>query len=291
MREYLNYTFTLDAIKKMDPKFKNELKYDFISPFYLANFKDMTYYYNLFRNKKKPEYNLLYRLNNEKQIEAVRFIIKYIQENDYDKELVMFFDAYVATIVLNKFMREYIYKLFPNIKKRGFYRMCNALNALYYEKRNGKKITKFEVPEYTEYGPKTLDLFKKIYSDVYYFSYGINVFEKAVHKYQKYRKLFFKDFFGIKKFILKVWSVVTFLNKHPKKILSGFHPYNSITKLLYHHSYNITYKNEEYSFTFDELYEFALKEAIPVLDMANNVLYYNKDDKKFYQALDEVIML
>jgi len=295
--------FALDIYEKLDRNVQKRIKS-------VENFKtfaqgsDPLNFYNLGNllpgKKIRQNYPKLIHTTNTKNFFIT--LLKYIKDNKLEKNsnVLSFLYGFIAHYTLDSIIHPFvIYKTgdFDNKKKKTYkYNGLHADMEVY--------IDVYMIFQREKVFPKDYKIYKficnlenldnkciKMLDDVFKIVYNIDNFSKtyliSIKQMKNIFKIYRYDKFGIKKLGYKFIDFVLpdkylkkqalSYNEQPKKKIH----YLNLERKEWNHP---TDKNEVYNYSFIELYRIALDKAIYTINIVNEYLYDNKDEK----ILDEV---
>ena len=290
--------FSMQVFDQLDEKIKNKLKNykEYIKVF--ANGPDPLNFYFLdfpiLGTKVRKKYpKLLHSKYTKKKFVS---IIKYIKRYKlYDDSMVIsYLYGITAHYFLDTILHPYIIYYSGNYerKDKSTYRyngkhakMEVSIDLYMIDKYITHDVNKFKLYNYCFNISKFNDNLKKVLDNCYKDVYGIDNFSKIYYKsikdMRRINKLYRYDRYGIKKRIYTIFDKII-----PKSI-------PKISPLSYHQTINLNYLNlnnnvwnhitninEKYNYSFDELYNIALKKCVDALKIINDVLYNDESLEK-----------
>lgn len=280
--------FAKDVYKKLDKNTSSIIKDSKNSFETFAQGHDIFYFCGL--NGKKID--LLFHSSNTQNF----FInlINYIRKNklEYNSEIMAYLYGNICHYALDSILHPYI------IYKAGDYNKKYKNTLKYNGKHNEVEsyIDAFMINDREKIKPNKLDLkcfcfkYKPLSKDlcllintVYKETYNKRNIGKKYKKGLKNMKFLYSllrnDKNGLKKQIYK------FIDSHSFKSMMRFSPISYVYKLNKNHFYlnldhrkwcHPMYKNEIYSYSFDDLYKQAIDLSLELINASNAVLFYNK---------------
>ena len=258
-----------------------------------AQSHDYLFYYtfNPFHAKKIKA--LGHYAHRHKTQEYLINIIKEIKENNLEnnEQLISYLYGSITHYVLDTTCHPYIFYKTGVYRKKDkqtkkyhgeHNRIEKDLDAIYYEKDTNKKYNKCNVskeiikePVFSKELLNTLNnVYKKTYNKD---NIGIYFYRGIKHAKIAYT-LFINDYLGIKKFLYKLFDIITFKRfgyiaaysthiKHPNL------NYLNTNKKEWNHPSN---PNIKYKYSFEDLYNQSIEKTINIIKQVNKVLYENK---------------
>lgn len=274
----LSYYIMHDVVNSLDDKFKEQFN-SFDRIFFSSNYIKMLDYYNILSFKGNP-FNLRSKIENEKQREVLKFLIKEIKENNYDQSLILLAYGFVINNSINDICKPYFSSLcgiktnLHTIKnKQKLQRIISYhLRDLFPDKNKDYKKT----PSTYKATKLELDTIIKLYTNIYSFSNTkkiINKCEDNLYFYynQNINFLFFKKCY------------YSFLDKHSNSkvairpsLRTGLFKSNIDYLNIQNKEWLNPYTNEINTSSFLDIYKQILADVNPRINKLNNMIFYNE---------------
>ena len=281
MKHILHTLFLKDAIDRIATKYKKNMEFSFDKYFIYANIFQMPLYYKLFSLKKDADYGLYSKIENQKHFEVIEFLIKRVCEEKYQPNQLLLLYSYICDIILNKYVDEYVmdntkFKRFSTkkMKMNKYSKTVKYIEAQYYKERFYKPIKKHNInPKEIIIDEECFDIIEKLSAEVYYFSYGIDIFKIGYKNFIKYQTKNYKGFRLLHKFFARILDNLTRSKKY-----SAASIYNVSTPMKkdYLNKENklwINTKKDCYK-SFFEVYEDALEMATKLITFVSEEIFY-----------------
>lgn len=230
-------------------------------------------------------------------------LVNYIRKHNLkgDSEVMSFLYGFICHYSLDSIMHPYvIYKSgYFNIKNKkllkykGMHSETESYIDAYLINKNEKiEPNKLDVGkfcfEYTKLSEKLIEVINDVYFETYNKKNVGKKFQKGLKKMKFLYSLLRYDKNGVKK------KIYNFLDKNLPNRKMKYSPISLCYKLNKNHFYlNLDHRKwchpmnnkETYTTSFDEIYEEAIKNSIKLINVTNEVIYYNKTSvylKKFF---------
>ncbi len=262
-----NFIFTTDVLSNLDTKYTNGISLDYSKLFIYANLIDLPYLYTTGNSFKTNSFDLYNKIHFTRRGDLLKNIITYIKTNDYNKNNILLLYAIICNLTLNDITKEYFNTLNKEILTRDIDYLFGKRNNYDLSKTKLTKLfQKAFVLDFHDY-----DLIGHMLNKTYYFPKGETYFTILIKKYKKILRSS-----KIKKIHYKLKDFFT----KKKNMKYSYYIYNKKTCI------NDTYLEEEINDqSFSSLYAKALKEALYVINITNNYLFYNnpKEFNNYFQ--------
>jgi len=280
MREIINNMFLCDVLSKIDNKYYQLVKPYLNKTFLFSNFFEFPSYYKIFNTKTNKNYSLDNKLFEDRNEQVLELISTEILENNYNKEYLLFFYAYISSIVLRSVFDEYNGAIISD--KKDFNKNAKMLESVFYKNRTNTSIKKVKI--YKEFNLELSsdinNLYNIIFSDIYYFSFGIDVYKKSIKKYLKIQKHLANDPIGFNKLLLSIHDLFRPNNTFKVSLLSSLIIVKKDNDLLNNNHKKIVMFANEVDKSFIDIYDEAVNTAVTFInDYSEDILYKKKTIK------------
>ena len=289
----LQTIFLEDVINQLEDKYKQLIPNVKEKNYIYANIFKLPLYYKLFAFKPNPDYGLYNKFLRQNNYEIIDYSIKIIQENNYNKNQVLFLYSYICNIVFSFFIDEYInYKAQSKkriTKKAKMIRYSNTakiIEAQFYEERFYTSVNKFRINiNELKIDDEVLILLDEICGTKFLMSYGIDILEKGFENFKIYQTKNYNGLRIINKLIAKIGDLFSRSKKYSASSIFN------ITLLKNNDYLNKENKmwikqNKETTQSFYELYEDTINFAVQLLTTVCEKIYYQiKNDNLIIKKL------
>lgn len=279
MKHTLNTIFLEDTLNLINKKYLNNISFSNEKLFSYANIFDYPLYYKLFTFSKDADFGLYNKFQKQKQFEVIELFSKKIAEDKYNSDDLLLLYSYICSIILNFYLDEYIYgttkflKLSSKKMKMNKYsKIIKKIEAQIYKERFYKSIKKQKLNiKEIKIEDNSLKLINEVSSKIYYFSYGIDIFNNGFKNFVCYQKRKTSCFKLINHFAASILDAITRSKKYSAS--SIYYTYTPIKKDFLNKENKIWIKKECYK-SFYEIYEEAALLASKLITIVSDEIFY-----------------
>ena len=280
MISILHKMFLESSIKQIDNKYQEQLHLDEEKLLTYSNIFNLPLYYKIAPFKKLPDYNFYNKLQQNKVLETIYFMIDKILESNYNSDLILLLYSYISNIYLNKMMDNYIEpflkeKILLSKKKAMKLRskIASSIESYIYFTNENKHINKYKITtKKLEICEEANNVLNQISVKFHYFSFGKDVFEISFNNFKKYQKRKQSFFKGIHKLTAKLLDVFSRSKKY--SAYSIYHNYKINNKYLLINDLDFTI-----------LYNKTLNEVSTLLTLVSEEIFYKKKNSKIIEKI------
>jgi len=296
-----HYIHSNEVLKKLDKEVLNTFNDNILIYNTFAQSHDYLYFCKLCKNSK--EINKLASMgHHSKTRDFLINMISYIKDNklESNSELISCLYGYICHYVLDITCHPYIfYKtgVYRKNKKTRKYKgehnhIEKDLDALYYEKYYEKKYNKCNLnrdiikkPRFTNNLDDMLDY---VYNKTYKVDNVSKYYKIGIKRYKLLNTLVVDDYLGIKRLFPLLLDTVTSHSFGYTASYSTFliNPKKEWLNLEHNKWCNPANKDLEFTYSFDDLFMIAIKDAANIISNIHEVLFNNKD----ISILDKLIL-
>ena len=296
--------FGLDVYNKLSNKTKKN-----ISPYIeqlktFAQGPDVFYFYNSINVLKGKKINKLgHYMHKHKSKDFFINMITYIKDNhlEEDYEIITYLYGSICHYVLDYTAHPFIFYKTGVVKKsdKNTYKYAGLHNdmeayidAYYIYDKENINPKNFKIHEYAlntnHFSPSLSKMIDYIFDETYNTKNISNIYLKSIKKMRTLYYLLRYDPSGIKKYFYKLINIFIFNPLKKKKAISyNINPTDKIAYLnLDKKPWNNPTDNIIVNYSFPELYNIAIDNAVNIISKVNNVLYDNFD----FKYLDEIFL-
>ena len=275
MTHLLYYYFFMDAVQKIQPKYYNLIA-DTIDKAYLyTNMVEITANYDLLSINKNKNYQIYERLKKTKIHESLDHLKQETISNQYDAYHLLFLLTYISHKVFDNYLTS-----FTTLTENPFMHL-NYLEQFIYQHKTKKTYHKFNqiifFKESLTLTEKDEKIINNWLSKVYSFSLGFKHFKISLKKFKTIKQKYLKDSLGLKKIYLNTLGKIK-KDERLKYFLTK--PKNTNDLLNEKHQKWLYQGSVEKELDFLSMYEEALLEAINIMNLICDEIFYNKQIKK-----------
>lgn len=291
--------FSNEVYDKIGNKFKKIVNREMLKTF--GQGPDVLFFYNIInlkKGKKIRDFGKYMQKHNTQDFFVN--LISYIKDNKYEykDDIMSLLYGFISHYVLDKTVHPFV------IHKAGVYKRKNK-DTYKYNSLHGEMETYIDyylISKNENVDPKEFKTYNFCFN-IGNFSYELNktinytfkktyeienmakIYNKSIKQMKIFYKIFRYDPIGVKRGIYSFLDMIFprfFLKKEPLSYnmrTKNKDNYLNLNRSTWNHPKDI---NEKYNYSFDDLYNMALKETLDIIDSVNNVIYNNDNVDKLY---------
>lgn len=291
--------FSMDVYNKLNKNLKDKLKdnKEWLKTF--GQGPDPYFFYDLHLSRRsKKIFKINFAIQHTKINEHFFNLINYINEKNYNNNFYVLSYLYgnICHFALDTTIHPYIIyytgrydeKKKETFKYNGLHEEMEYFIDIYLiNKKEGLAPRKYKVYKnifnITKFDDELKDTINYTIKKIYGFEFAADKYYKSIMDMKKFYHIFNYDRFGLKK---QVYRVMDFLcrDKLVRKEELSFHVnpnsklyYLNLEKEEWNHPCD---KDEIYNYSFEELYEIAIKKAVFIIEEVDKMLENKVVDKK-----------
>lgn len=257
-----NFLFTTEVLNNLDIKYTKDLDLNYDKLFIYSNIIDIPELYNAGCFFKKTNYSLVDKIHYQNRYELLSNIISYIKVNGYHRNNILLFYGIVCNLVLYDHLDNYLDSF--NTDRHILTRDIDYLFGL----RNNFNLVKMNIPNFFQRSFvldfNDYDILHHLWKKTYYFTMSERLYKIVSKKFKRVLKA---------KKIKRIHYKLADLFSSSKNTKYKYYMYTKKTKIVDEDLDKLDLNNESFTLLYSE----AMKEALYIINISNNYLFYNKD--------------